>query len=319
MRWQTYRMTEYEFSRNDPCRCLFYSVHDALDFGSCSNDHLSWTRLSKSNARRCRNTSWLARSTIPFSSLEYAVAKDCSKPHRRTSSVTNSLWKAGPWSVWMTSGDPNRPTWLSIMDAVSAAVVDLVGNNSTHLENASMITRIYSWPSASLVSGPIWSRWSTSKGLYKAQVNRWALIWSHHLTCWALSNELWYHAISDISPPLSLMSNPQWPTLELWTLDNRAWMSDGSTMTGQRATMRRSAKLGGGGTWFVQSLDNASGTNCCSSLPGTWNKSKSLSCKQSFHRKTLPVNVTLIYVRFLWSVFRMKHLLSNRSSKSFTP
>ena len=28
---------------------------------------------------------------------------------------------------------------------------------------------------------------------------------THHLTCWVLPNELGYHAISDISPPLSLM------------------------------------------------------------------------------------------------------------------
>ena len=27
----------------------------------------------------------------------------------RVSSVIRSLWKAGPWSVWMTSGVPNRP------------------------------------------------------------------------------------------------------------------------------------------------------------------------------------------------------------------
>ena len=124
--------------------------------GSCSNDHLSWTRLSKSNARKCRYTSWLTRSTIPFSSLEYAVAKDC--PQSRKSSRTSSLWNAGPWSVWITSGDPNRPIWLSITDAVSKAVVDLVGNSSTHLEKTSMITSIYSLPCASLV-------WRTSNGL----------------------------------------------------------------------------------------------------------------------------------------------------------
>jgi hypothetical protein len=100
--------------------------------GSCSNDHLLWTRLSKSSARRCCITSWLARSTIPFSSLEYAVANEFSIVHKRKSSWTNSLWKAGPWSVWMTSGLPNRPIWLSMTDAVSTAVVNLVGNNSTH-------------------------------------------------------------------------------------------------------------------------------------------------------------------------------------------
>jgi hypothetical protein len=96
-----------------------------MSFLQCSScdvlmraDHLSWTRLSKSNARKCRNISWLARSTIPFSSLEYAAVKDCSIPHRRISSVTNSLWEAGPWSVyiWMTTGDRNRPTWLMEID-----------------------------------------------------------------------------------------------------------------------------------------------------------------------------------------------------------
>ena len=88
-----------------------------------------------------------------------------SMPHKRKSSWTSSLWKAGPWSVWMTSGLPNRPIWLNMTDAVSTAVVNLVGNNSTHLENASMITSIYSFPRASLVSGLMWSRWRTSNGL----------------------------------------------------------------------------------------------------------------------------------------------------------
>jgi len=238
--------------------------------GSCSNDNLSWTWLSKSNARtrRCRNTSWLARSTIPFFSLEYAVAKNC-------------IWVQVQWPIHCGRLvlDPNWQTLLSIMEAISAAVVDLAGKTSTHLENASIITRIYSLPCASLGSGPIWSRWRTSNGLCEAHVNRWAL------TCWVLSNELWHHAISDISLWCTSrsrrlqMSNLQWPTLELWTVDNRAWMWGGNTMTGRRVTMRRSAKVGGRGTWFVHSLDNASGTNWCSSLPGTWNKPKSLSCK----------------------------------------
>jgi hypothetical protein len=96
-------------------------------------------------------------------------------------------------------------------------------------------------------------------------------------------------------------------------------MSGGNTITGPRATMPLSAKVGGGGILFAHNLDNASGTNWCSSLPGTWNKSKSLPCKFSFHRKTLSMKVTLIYVRFIWSVFRMKYLLSNRSLNSFIP
>ena len=46
--------------------------------------------------------------------------------------TSDSLWNAGPWSVWMTSGLPKRPIWLSMTDAVSTAFVDLVGNNSAH-------------------------------------------------------------------------------------------------------------------------------------------------------------------------------------------
>jgi hypothetical protein len=72
------------------------------------------------------------------------------------------------------------------MEAVSAAVVDLVGNSSTHLEKASIITRIYSLP-------------------------------------------------VDV------------------------WMSGSNTMTDRRATMRRSAKVGGGGIWFIHNRDKASG------------------------------------------------------------
>jgi len=96
-------------------------------------------------------------------------------------------------------------------------------------------------------------------------------------------------------------------------------MSGGNTITGPRVTMPLSAKVRGGGILFAHNLDNASGTKWCSSLPGTWNKSKSLPCTFSFHRKTLSMKVTLIYVRFMWSVVRMKYLLSNRSLNSFIP
>ena len=121
--------------------------------GSCSNDHLSWTRLSKSKARRWRSTSWLARSAMPFSSLEYAWQKIV-----QSHQVVKAQWQVHYerlvlWSV--TLGEPNRPIWLSIIDAVSRAVVDSVGNNSTQREKASMITRMYSFPCASLGSGPI--------------------------------------------------------------------------------------------------------------------------------------------------------------------
>jgi len=41
------------------------------------------------------------------------------------------------------------------MVAVSNAVVDFVGESSTHLENASIITNIYSLPCESTGKGPI--------------------------------------------------------------------------------------------------------------------------------------------------------------------
>ena len=109
------------------------------------------------------------------------------------------------------------------------------------------------------------------------------------------------------------MSSPQWPTFELWTLFNRSETSIGSTIIGTSATKPCSTNVGGGGMLFTHNLDRASGTNWCSSLPGTWYRSKSLSWRYNFHRKTLPVNVTLMYVRFLWSVFKMEYLLSNKS------
>ena len=89
-------------------------------------------------------------------------------------------------------------------------------------------------------------------------VNRWALIWSCiRLITWhaghcRINSDIMRSVIS-LSPcrwctsrsRRLQMSNPQWPTLELWTLHNRACMSGGNTITGQRATMRRSAKVGG--------------------------------------------------------------------------
>ena len=65
-------------------------------------------------------------------------------------------------------------------------------------------------------------------------------------------------------------------------------------ITGRRATIDLSAKEGGGGTLLKHNLDKASGTNWCSSVPDTWNRAKSLSCKYIFHLNTLPVNVTLM-------------------------
>ena len=50
---------------------------------NCSKDHLSWTRMSKRIAFKW-HTSWLARSTIPFSPLEYAVYSNCSAPDMRS-------------------------------------------------------------------------------------------------------------------------------------------------------------------------------------------------------------------------------------------
>ena len=89
-------------------------------------------------------------------------------------------------------------------------------------------------------------------------------------------------------------------------------------ITGRKATIDLSAKVGGGGMWLAHYLDKASGTNWCSSFPATWYSLMSLSCKYIFHLNTLPVNVTLMLVRFIWSVFKMKYLLSNRSSNSLS-
>jgi hypothetical protein len=48
-------------------------------------------------------------------------------------------------------------------------------------------------------------------------------------------------------------------------------MSWGKSITGRRATIDLSAKVGGGGTLLTHNLDKESGTNWCSSVPETWN------------------------------------------------
>jgi len=87
--------------------------------------------------------------------------------------VSQHKWiTSDPWSVWITSGDLNRPIWLRI------TTVDLVGNNSTHRENASIMISMYSLPWASAGRGPIWSKWITSNGLYDAHVEGCVLVGS---------------------------------------------------------------------------------------------------------------------------------------------
>jgi hypothetical protein len=111
MRWQTDRMTEYKFSRSDPCRCL-----------------------------QCVQTpTYRERGYQKVTPVNVV-----------TPLVVNTVLLRARWPIhcerpvldryeWMTSGDPMWPTWLSTMEAVSVAVVDFVGNSSTHLEKASMI------------------------------------------------------------------------------------------------------------------------------------------------------------------------------------
>ena len=99
--------------------------------GSCSNDHLSWTRLSKSNARKCRNASWLAHSTIPFSSLEYAVVNKCSilgLAHYEKQVLGRYEWLQGP-------------IWLSMTNAVSKAVTREQFTNVIQMKNFKWIIR----------------------------------------------------------------------------------------------------------------------------------------------------------------------------------
>ena len=171
-----------------------------------------------------------------------------------------SLWKVGPWSVWMTSGVPNRQMWFRMAEAVSIVVVDLVGNSSIHLEKASMMTSMYSLPCASFVKGPMWSKWRTSNGLYEAQVNRWVLICTlilfitWHAGHWRM-NSLIIRSVIPRSPRRRQMSNPQWPTRELWIFLNLAETSSGSTIIGTSATILCSASVGSGGMLFAHNLD----------------------------------------------------------------
>ena len=59
--------------------------------------------------------------THDFSSFELAVAKECTTFDRHVSSAKSSLRKAGPWSVCMTSGVPNRLKCWKMHPAVSDA------------------------------------------------------------------------------------------------------------------------------------------------------------------------------------------------------
>ena len=92
---------------------------------------------------------------------------------------------------------------LSITDAVSTAVVDLVGNNSTHREKASMITSIYSLPCASLVNGPIRRtiemtnfKWIVGRACESMSLDRDAQAIGN-LTVRALSKKFLDHAVGD--------------------------------------------------------------------------------------------------------------------------
>ena len=141
-------------------------------------------------------------------------------------------------------------------------------------------------------------------------------VWSEPQRKWI--GESWSAVSYDSS--LDMLDTVEWTP---WSLDR--WLLSfvqtfkGSTLIGTSATIILSANVGGGGTMFTHNLDKASGTNWWSSFPNIWYRSKSLSWRYNFYRKTLPVKVTLIYVRFIWSVFSMKYQLSNRSSKSRTP
>jgi len=135
--------------------------------GSWSYDQELCARVIRKFLIRWPRSSWLARSTIAFSSLEYAVASDRSTPDNWSSCSTSSLWKAGPRSVCITSGVPNRPKCWKTHVAVSNAVVVLVGNNSTHREKASIKTRIYSYPWSSC------DLWIRGRCLDKRTMNGW--------------------------------------------------------------------------------------------------------------------------------------------------
>ncbi len=141
MRWQTDGMTEYKLCWSDSCRCLFHSVQNALNYGSCSNGHLSWTRLSKSYARRCRNTSWLARSTIAFSWLSTIWQKNV-----KFLTVEEFMNKFVMKSRALIGMDYFRRS-------KSTNIIE--HNLHLSLKKASMIT---------LFNGPIWSKWRTSNG-----------------------------------------------------------------------------------------------------------------------------------------------------------
>ena len=75
-------------------------------------------------------------------------------------------------------------------DAVSTAVVVVVGYSSTHRENASIMTRMNVCPLASGLSGPMWSRCERVCLDLKMDA-------AHHLTTRALPYELGDHPISN--------------------------------------------------------------------------------------------------------------------------
>lgn len=66
--------------------------------GKCCLDHLPWFLLWKMMARRCRITSLLARSTIAFSSFEYASVWACSEMTSLQNSEMTPFTNWGPLS-----------------------------------------------------------------------------------------------------------------------------------------------------------------------------------------------------------------------------
>jgi len=196
--------------------------HRLKSFPQCSLfvvPSIAYSRIEK-GCRQMSMTFWLARSTILFSSFEYAVDKEWSVPDNRVSSWMSEFWKAVPRSVWMAAGVPKRLKCWNKQLAVSYADTLAVGNNSTHLQKASMTTNMNWYPLPSPLSWPIWFKWSTSKGLYDA-LKRMCLDGNaksiHHLITWALTNELNDHSIGDIQFLLKRFLHIYKPWCSLWT------------------------------------------------------------------------------------------------------
>ena len=197
MRWQTDRMSSAGVTPVDVFSTVFI-----MCWTSGSRSNLSLTRLSKRNARRCRNTIRL----LLISALYDTILLACGRQ-----------FHTGVWVRWpIHCGRPvlDRYEWpLGIQidrhDWVSWKLFLQLSN----LEKASMITKTYSsLPWAICIfrqrSNMIqmknlkWIIWSTRESMsFDLESHT-----THHLTCWTLSNEFRYHAISDTHLSRSLMS-----------------------------------------------------------------------------------------------------------------